>query len=739
MPYIDQETVNRILEAANIVEVVSDFVKLKRRGVNYVGLCPFHNDRSPSFYVSPARGLCKCFSCGKGASAVGFIMEHEQMSYVEALKYLAKKYNIEVKERELTDAEKQAESERESMLAVNQFALSQFEHNLTEDPDGIAIGLSYFRERGISDVAIQRFHLGYSLDKRDALFQAAKKAGFNEKYLVETGLCIRSDNGSVYDRFKGRVIYPVFGISGKVVAFGGRTLLSDKKIAKYVNSPESLIYSKSKELYGLYQAKSAIVKKNKCILVEGYMDVISMSQSGIENVVASSGTALTEGQIRMIHRFTDNVTVIYDSDAAGIKASLRGIDMLLSEGMKIKVLLLPDGEDPDSFAQSHTLEEVEKYIVENETDFIRFKTRILLEGAMDDPIKRSSVITDIVKSIACIPDNIARTVYIGECSRLLAIDEKVLKLEVDKAAARRQEEIYNKNRDAANIPSSNIDDVRLEAGSIVTPSTTPQSTATGQGIGNTVSPAYKLLKSCEQELLRYIVKYGMVSFCEGLDQDGNTTFMPVIAYVSEELKQDAIEWSDASHAAVFNAALDLYYNSWSKDLDRFTRQLTEQYDTNWQQGLQEIQASATNMADIKKREIILKEKCDKIYNSDLNAFVEDYIELHLASSPDAVVRSLTTDLASERHHLSKVHTKYTKVETERDRLMDLVPKAIAAIKDAILSIMILEATEKLAHLDSSAADYGDQLATCMKSIDEYARLRMQLARNLGERVIVPRR
>lgn len=741
MSRIDQETVNRILDAANIVEVVSDFVKLKRRGVNYVGLCPFHNDRSPSFYVSPARGLCKCFSCGEGGSALTFIMKHEQMSWGEAIRYLAHKYNIEVKERELTDAERQAESERESMLAINQFALDYFERNLTEDPDGVAIGLSYFRERGISDAAIKRFHLGYSLDKRDALLQAAKRAGYNEKYLVETGLCIRNDQGSVYDRFKGRVMYPVFGISGKVVAFGGRTLLSDKKIAKYVNSPESSIYSKSRELYGLYQAKGAIVKKNKCILVEGYMDVISMSQSGIENVVASSGTALTEGQIRLIHRFTENVTVIYDSDAAGIKASLRGIDMLLSEGMKIKVLLLPEGDDPDSFAQSHTLEEVENYINENETDFIRFKTRILLEGAENDPIKRSAVITDIVKSIACIPDNIARTVYIGECSRLLSIDEKVLKLEVDKVSARRQEESYAKNQTQGtgqvHLPQTTIETIpenvqNQQAANI------EEKTSSTLSSGN-VSAAQRLLQSCERELLRYVVRYGMVPFCEDVDQGGITTWIPLIAYVADELKADAIEWSVPTYAQVFNAAFDLYTSSWAQDLERHTSVTKARYDEMWQQGVSEIQASATDMTQIKKQEVMLKERCDAFYNDEINRFSEDYIELRLASSPENSIRMLTTDLASERHQLSKVHTKYTKVETERERLLELVPKAIAAIKDAILYIMIQEETGRLAQLNPASPDYGEQLAACMKRIDEYARLRMELARSLGERVIIPKR
>lgn len=728
MSRIDQETVSRILDAADIVEVVSDFVKLKRRGANYIGLCPFHNDRSPSFSVSKAKGLCKCFSCGKGGSAVGFIMELEQMSYVEALRYLAKKYNIEIKERELTDAERQAESERESMLAVNQFALGEFERNLTENPDGMAVGLSYFRERGISDLAIKRFHLGYSLDRRDALYTAALRAGYNEKYLIETGLCIRNDRDQVYDRFKGRVMYPVFGISGKVIAFGGRTLLSDKKIAKYVNSPESSIYSKSNELYGLYQAKQSIVKKNKCILVEGYMDVISMSQSGIENVVASSGTALTEGQIRLIHRFTDNVTVIYDSDAAGIKASLRGIDMLLSEGMKIKVLLLPDGDDPDSFAQSHTLEQVEQYMADNETDFIRFKTRILLEGAENDPIKRAEVITDIVKSIACIPDNIARTVYIGECSRLLGIDEKVLRLEVDKAAARRQEGAEYKASQVAGTSAAVVTPTPQQA--VATPTDTPAART---------AAANKLLASCERELLRYVLKYGMTGFCEVADPDGNTRMMTLIEYVAEELDMDKISWTVPAYTGTFAAAHNLAMTSWSQDLARQEQILRDDYTARWQEGMADIQATATDMADIKKKETLLKERCDQAYADELAQFTTDYLELRLASSPDDDIRRVTTDLVSERHQLSKIHTKYARIETERDRLLDLVPKAIIGVKDAHLAIMIKQETEQLRTLDQSSPSYGTDLATCMKNIDNYNRLRMELARSLGERVIVPRR
>ena len=360
MKKIDRETVQRILDVADIVDVVSDFVSLKRRGSSYLGLCPFHNERTPSFSVSKSKNICKCFSCGKGGSPVNFIMEHEQMTYQEALRYLAGKYNIEIKEHEMTDEERERETERASLLAVNEFALRHFEYNLNETDDGRNIGLTYLQQRGVNEAMIKRFHLGYALERSTALYDEAKRKGYNEKYLVDTGLCIRTDTGRVYDRFKGRVIFPVFSVAGKVIAFGGRTLKKD--LAKYVNSPESTIYTKSKELYGLYQAKQAIVKHNKCILVEGYLDVISMHQSGIENVVASSGTSLTDGQIRLIHRFTDNVTVIYDGDAAGIKASLRGIDMLLREGLNIKVLLLPDGDDPDSFAQSHTSTEVEDCI-----------------------------------------------------------------------------------------------------------------------------------------------------------------------------------------------------------------------------------------------------------------------------------------------------------------------------------------------------------------------------------------
>lgn len=422
---IDKATIDKIMDAANIVDVVSEFVSLRKAGVNYKGLCPFHDEKTPSFVVSPSKGYCHCFSCGKGGNAVGFIMEHEQMTYPEALRWLAKKYNIEIHERELTDDEKREESERESLFIVNDWALHYFQDNLFNTQVGQAIGMQYFRSRGFRDDTINRFQLGYALPERDALARAATAKGFKEEFLVTTGLCYRREDGRLQDRYAGRVIFPVHTVTGRVVAFGGRILENNKKLAKYVNSPESLIYHKSNELYGIYQAKHAITKQDRCYLVEGYIDVTSMHQSGVENVVASSGTSLTTGQIRLIHRFTNNITVLYDGDSAGIHASIRGIDMLLAEGMNVKVLLLPDGDDPDSFAQKHAAQEFRDYIEAHQTDFIEFKTNLLLKG-VTDPIKRSEAISSIVKSVSVIQDQITRATYITECAHRLGMSEATL-------------------------------------------------------------------------------------------------------------------------------------------------------------------------------------------------------------------------------------------------------------------------------------------------------------------------
>lgn len=432
---IDRSTIDRIMASADIVDVVKDFVSLRKSGTNYKGLCPFHDERTPSFMVSPTKQLCKCFSCGKGGNVVTFLMEHEQLSFPEALKWLGKKYGIEVRDKEQTAEQKAAATERESMFVVNEFARDFFVRTLRETVDGMAIGMSYFRRRGLRDDIIKKFQLGFSPEDREALAQEARAKGYEDKFMVNTGLCIKTPEGKMFDRYAGRVIFPVHTISGRVVAFGGRTLLSKEEqkrrsIGKYVNSPESDIYSKKKELYGLYQAKSSIAKNDRVYLVEGYLDVISMHQSGVENVVASSGTSLTKEQVRLIHRFTSNVTVLYDGDAAGIHAALRGVDMLLAEGLSIKVLLLPDGEDPDSFAQSHSPEAFKQYIADHETDFITFKTDLLLKDAQGDPMRRASVIKDVVSSISVIPDNIVRQMYIHEFAGRMGIDENTIVNEV---------------------------------------------------------------------------------------------------------------------------------------------------------------------------------------------------------------------------------------------------------------------------------------------------------------------
>ena len=593
---IDQTTIDRILDAAQIVDVVSEFVTLRKRGVNYVGLCPFHNEKTPSFSVSPAKGLCKCFSCGKGGNSVHFIMEHEQMSYYEALKYLAKKYNIEIKERELTNEEKQAQTTRESMFIVNNFARDYFQNILKNHVDGRSIGLAYFRQRGFRDDIIEKFQLGYCTESHDAMSQEALRKGYKKEFLVKTGICYETDDHRLRDRFWGRVIFPVHTLSGKVVAFGGRVLSTATKgvKVKYVNSPESEIYHKSNELYGIYFAKQAIVKQDRCFLVEGYTDVISMHQSGIENVVASSGTALTPGQIRLIHRFTNNITVLYDGDVAGIKASIRGIDMLLEEGMNIKVCLLPDGDDPDSFARKHNSEEFQTFIREHEKDFIRFKTDLLMEDAGKDPIKRAELISNIVRSISVIPEAIIRDVYIKECSQHLRIEEKLLVAEVAKLREAQAEKAnrpsYNNTTSTANSSSeaSNVSDtpgypggsgpygtgmppepVYDDQGNIVSfadPMPAASEGVTGFPPGE-VSPSTNTAVSSdsytsfipqegkegqefykfERLILQAVVRYGEKIMCNLTDEEGNEVPVTVIEYVINDLKEDDLAFHNPLH------------------------------------------------------------------------------------------------------------------------------------------------------------------------------------------------
>lgn len=543
---IDQGTIDRILDAAQIVDVVSEFVTLRKRGVNFTGLCPFHNEKTPSFSVSPAKGLCKCFSCGKGGNAVHFIMEHEQMSYYEALKYLAKKYHIEIKERELSNEEKQAQSTRESMFIVNNYARDYFQNILRNHVDGQAIGLAYFRQRGFRDDIIDKFQLGFSTDSHDALAQEAQRKGFKKEFLVKTGLCYETDDHRLRDRFWGRVMFPVHTLSGKVVAFGGRVLSTEnKKLAKYVNSPESEIYHKSAELYGIYFAKQAIVKQDRCFLVEGYTDVISMHQSGVENVVSSSGTSLTGGQIRLIHRFTNNITVLYDGDMAGIKASIRGIDMLLEEGMNIKVCLLPDGDDPDSFARKHNATEFQQFIQEHETDFIRFKTNLLMDEAGKDPIKRAELISDIVRSISVIPEAIIRSVYIKECSQALHVEERLLVAEVAKLKEI-QAEKDNKPSIAANIATStpsSTDEQSPFPPDEVYESFIPQEGKEGQEF-------YKY----ERLIIQTLIRYGEKVLCNVANEEGEETPITVIEYIINDLKEDDLAFHNPQHRFILNEA-----------------------------------------------------------------------------------------------------------------------------------------------------------------------------------------
>ncbi len=440
---IDHATIERILDAAEITDVVSDFVTLRKRGVNQLGLCPFHNEKTPSFTVSPAKGIFKCFGCGKGGNAVNFIMEHENLSYPEALKWLAKKYNIDIVEQEETEEQRQQKDDRESMMIVSGFAQKFFTRYLWEENEGRTIGLSYFRERSFRDDILKKFEVGFAPDGKTPFTEAAQKEGYKLKFLEKTGLTIVRDNWQ-RDRFAGRVMFPIHNLAGRVIAFGGRILKEDKKIAKYLNSPESEIYHKSKVLYGIFQAKREISKTDKCYLVEGYTDVLSMHQAGIENVVASSGTALTSDQIKMVKRFTPNMTIIYDGDEAGIKASLRGIDLVLEEGMNVKVLLLPQGEDPDSFAKKMGATGYLKYIEENETDFIQFKTRLLLKSTENDPIAKARLISDVIRSVSVIPDTITRSVYIKECSRLLGVNEEILYTEVRKQKSKRTDDFRKK-------------------------------------------------------------------------------------------------------------------------------------------------------------------------------------------------------------------------------------------------------------------------------------------------------
>ena len=534
---IDRYTVQRILDTAQIVDVVSDFVSLRRAGANYKGLCPFHDDRTPSFMVSPAKNYCKCFACGKGGSPVGFIMEHEQLDYPDALRYLAKKYHIEIEEREQTDEERRLVSERESMYVLNEYALQWFQNQLRDTVDGRAIGMAYYRHRGFRDDIVKEFRLGFSPTKRDAFCQEALAKGYSREVLLKTGLALESqEGGDLRDRFAGRVIFPIFNISGKVCGFGGRVLDAATKgvSVKYQNSPESAVYSKKRELYGMYQAKAHISRENSCYLVEGYTDVMAMHQMGVKNVVASSGTALTTEQIALIHRFTPNIVVVYDGDAAGIKASQRGIDMLLEAGMNVRLLLLPDGDDPDSFARKHSPKEYKEYIESHQVDFINFKTNLLLSEAQNDPVKLSGLVNNIVESISRIPDAITRSTYMKQAAHQLQMDERLVTSAVAKQIKNAEEQKTKYANQGEEQPSESepkpSDEVKI---------TLPKDN----------------LNMRERELVRMLVRYGEVDMCTIEDENGNERVVTLAEWVHGSMSQDYLQFTEPLHQKILDIAL----------------------------------------------------------------------------------------------------------------------------------------------------------------------------------------
>lgn len=688
---IDQATIDRIIDAAQIVDVVSDFVTLRKRGVNYVGLCPFHDDRTPSFSVSPSRNICKCFACGKGGNPVHFIMEHEQITYVEALKYLAKKYGIEVKERELSTEERQAQNDRESAFVVNQFARDYYHDILLNNPDGRSIGLAYFRNRGFRDDIIEKFQLGFALPKRDAFPKAALAKGFNEKYLTSfetkvkvndreetvvkgTGICYKREDGQLADRYAGRVIFPWISLSGKVIAFGGRLLDSRTKgvAQKYVNSPDSEIFHKERELYGIFQAKKAIVKEDCVYMVEGYTDVISMHQCGVENVVANSGTALSKYQINILHRFTNNIVLLYDGDEAGIHAANRGAEMLLQEGMTVKVCLLPDGDDPDSFARKHTAEEYRRFITDHSSDFIRFKTDLLLRQAGNDPLKRGEAIREITKTIAIIPEAIMRDVFIKEAADMLGIEEKrMVGYVADQRLANKRAEEKKTNTPASE--QAKAEQTAPENPPIPNEPDAPIQPA-GQDRHVRDSKVNSQLYKQERVIMQLVVRYGEQTMCEITDEDGMPIPISVIEFLHTNLSQDGIKLSDPQLREMFSQAVE------------------------------------------------------HLHDADFSA------ERYFINHPNPVISQIALELVSDRYQLSKYHFKNQTIITDDKRLEELAVEVTTSYKYAIINESLKTVMRQL----QDPAVAGDEVK-CAQTIQRYTELRemqAELAKRLGERVIL---
>lgn len=721
---IDKATIQKITDAANIVEVVSDYVHLVKRGRNYVGLCPFHNEKTPSFSVNSVRNFCYCFSCKKGGSPVNFIMEKEGLSYRDALLHLAAKYNIKVEEKELTDEQKRQMNEREQLLVANEWAAVQMEKALHDTEEGRNVGLQYFYQRGVTDEAIKKFRLGYNLDSGHALADAAKLDGVDLKSLAEVGVLGESQkmHGSYYDRFRGRVIFPVMNPSGKVVALGGRDLKGG--MAKYINSPESSIYKKSNELYGIFQAKSEIAKQDNCFLVEGYMDVIGMWQSGMENVVASSGTALTDGQINMIHRFTENITLIYDGDAAGIKASLRGIDMLLAHKMNVKVLLLPDGHDPDSFARINTPEQFRKYVDENATDIIRFKAQVLLKDVGDDPQRRVAAIESVVQSLAHIPDKVKRNVYVQECSRILGVREEVIEGAVEKSRGnvvaqqmkqRNLREVENMDRQEQNPQPEVSGNLRPMKGRELLRQ----------------YPYYPF----ERNVVFNCVKFGLIEFCEVEFEDGSSDMIDVVEFVADDIQADNIWFTFPAFEKTFNCILQLKTDY---DIARraFREKLEEQRQALLKAGYDDIAQTAMNMAEIKREERILLERVDREMAQKDFDFSRYFVEQRLSSHPDDDIRRTVTDAINSEPPLSNIYLRnnpVSEMQSELDRMHVLVPRSVLEWKNEMLNQIIKQKMNTL----NSMLDHNDTEAEqkILMEIQALMEKRGSLAKEIGDRTI----
>lgn len=790
---IDKATVQRIKNTANIVEVVSDYVHLIRRGSNYMGLCPFHNERTPSFSVNPRRNICHCFSCGKGGSPVNFIMEKENISYYDALKQLAKKYGIKVEERELTPLERQVATEREGLLIAAEEAMKIMESDLKSTQEGKDIGLSYLYHRGVTEEAIKAFRLGYALDNSSYMTSKMQSQGFDIGTLKSLGLTGVGQSGRNYDKYRGRVIFPIMNSSGKTVGFGGRDLKGGP--AKYINSPESVLYHKNNELYGIFQAKNEIVRQNNCFLVEGYLDVISMWQSGLKNVVASSGTSLTDGQIAIIHRFTSNITLVYDGDAPGIKAALRGIDMLLSHKMKVSVLLLPDGHDPDSFAKQNTPEQFREFVKNNSCDIIRFKMNVLMKEIGDDPRKKGEVVNSVVESIACIPEYVDRMIYVAECARSLDIEEKAVAVAVEKIRARKIEEMKlerrrkeldqkiskedsdnSTNLNNSGAQNSTYSNHTLDSGSVESSNENlinKDSSELIEAVRRKEVLRQNPMKPVEKRMIELIIKYGYLnipssevneseSTLDGdasgnpsANTDGADDYYPIIDFIVEELECDNVEFTVPEFKRVFEILIDAF-DEFLLDFNKEKERISSEINQKRKEGHNKISSSAGSISEIERAEIKLEYELQTESNNRLSEFARFYPGNFLASHEDEDVRKVANEVIYEKYILSNLYSSPTDKDTTSFPEFQSVRRAITEWKSEILNNILQESMNQLRELsetisnsDFSSVEHKEgesptpenlmarmqELQMKIKSIME---MRSQVAKNIGDRILCPR-